>query len=136
MTDTPFGDWLDHYMKSQTPPIDRVELSRRSGVDTATIGRWIRGETRPSTDRLRLIGPVLGVEYGALLTLAGYGAPSEPAPAVVAAPQIDDLALELDAMLNPNSPLDDERRQRLRMLVDALMEVERAGMRRRRRRSA
>ncbi len=136
MTDTPFGDWLDHYMKSQTPPIDRVELSRRSGVDTATIGRWIRGETRPSTDRLRLIAPVLAVDYGALLTLAGYGAPSEPAPTIVATPQIDDLALELNDMLNPNSPLTDERRERLRLIVDQVMEVERAAMKRRRRRSA
>jgi transcriptional regulator with XRE-family HTH domain len=136
MTTTLFGDWLDHYMKSQNPPIDRVELSRRSGVDTATIGRWIRNETRPSTDRLRLIAPVLGVDYGALMTLAGYGAPTEPAPAVMETAPIDPLCLELNDMLDPNSPLDDERRQRLRLIVNQVMEMERGAMKRRRRRSA
>ncbi len=131
-----FGDWLDNYMRSQNPPIDRRELSRRSGVDVSLIGRWIRNDVRPTPDRLRVIAPVLGVDYGNLMTLAGYGAPSEPAPEIVAAPQIDPLAEELDRMLNPNSPLDDERRRRLRLIVDQVMEAERAAMKRRRRRPA
>ncbi len=133
---TLFGDWLDNFMKSQSPPIERRELSRRSGVDVSLIGRWIRNENRPSPERLRAIAPVLGVEFGNLMTLAGYGAPTEPAAEVVAAPQIDELALELDAMLNPHSPLDPDRRDRLRLVVGQVMEAERSAMRRRRKRSS
>ncbi len=133
---TQFGDWLDNFMRSQSPPIDRRELSRRSGVDVSLLGRWIRNDVRPTPDRLRVIAPVLGVDYGNLMTLAGYGAPSEPAPEVVAAPRIDPLAAELDRMLDPHSPLGDERRERLRLIVDQVMEVERATMRRRRKRSS
>ncbi len=133
---TLFGDWLDNFMRSQNPPIDRRELSRRSSVDVSLIGRWIRNDVRPTPDRLRVIAPVLGVDYGNLLTLAGYGAPTEPAPEVVAAPRIDPLAAELDRMLDPNSPLDPERRDKLRLVVNQVMDAERAAMRRRRRRSA
>ncbi len=133
---TQFGDWLDNYMKTQNPPIDRRELSRRSGVDVSLIGRWIRNDVRPTPARLEAIAPVLGVSYGNLMTLAGYGAPSEPAPEVVAVPQIDPLAAELNDMLRPHSPLDADRRERLRLIVDQVMEAERAAMKRRRRRSA
>lgn len=131
---TDFGTWLDTYIASQHPPIGRPELARLSRIDVRTIGRWINGDTRPKPDNLRALAPVLGVSYGELLTLAGYGAPTTPAPEVTAQKAIDPLAYELGDMLDPDLGLPDERRQRLRLIVDQVMEVEREFMKKRRRR--
>jgi transcriptional regulator with XRE-family HTH domain len=128
----PFGDWLADYMRSQSPPIERPELARRSGIDAATLSRWIRNESRPTPDKLRLVAPALRIDYSQLLSLAGYGAPTDAATVAVPVKETDPLAAELDRMLDQNSPLGEERRQRLRLIVDQVMEPERKLMRRRR----
>lgn len=129
-----FGSWLDAYINSQDPPIGRPELARRTDIDVTTIGRWIRGAIRPKPENLRALAPVLGVSYGELLTIAGYGAPTAPteAAAIPKARPLDPLAVELGRMLDPDSPLTDEDRELLRLVVNQVMEPKRKGMRRRR----
>ncbi len=136
-TVTEFGTWLDNYLRSQQPPIGRPELARRTGIDVTTIGRWIRNEIQPTTEKLRLLAPVLGVDHGELLTIAGHGtAPVEPAKSVIATPPMHPLAVELGRMLADNSPMPVDRRERLEMLIDQILEPERKHMRTRRGRTA
>lgn len=127
-----FGTWLSDYMADQHPPITRPELARRSGVDVTTIGRWIRNEIRPGPEKLRLVAPVLGMEYGDLMTIAGYGAPTDPDPELLTKRPMHPLSVEIDRALDPDSGVPEEQRKWLEMTINQLMEVPRKYMRRRR----
>lgn len=128
-----FGPWLTDYMAQQSPPITQAELARRVRADPRTVNRWCRSEVQPSTEHLKLLAPVLGVPYGQLLVRAGHGDPGAELPEAPRPPRLDPLAAELGRMLDPDSPLDDETRTRLRLIVNQVMEAERKNMRRRRR---
>jgi transcriptional regulator with XRE-family HTH domain len=130
---TDFAAWLRDYVDSQQPPITAAEVARRTPVDARTFGRWLHGDVRPTPDKLRAVAPVLGVAYGELLTRAGYGAATQPEPAAFERRPLDVLAVELDRMLDPASPLGDSDRDWLRLMVDQAMEVKRPLMRKRRR---
>lgn len=130
----PFGRWLRQRMDESRPPIDAAELARRCGANSSTVGRWLRGETRPSPDTLKLLPPVLGVDYGDLLVLAGYGRPSDTLTAMIEPRALSHrLAVEIDQMLADDSPLPADRRMRLEVLLDAVVDPDRKAMRRRRR---
>lgn len=49
-----------------------ARLARHSGLDPTLIGRWERGETRPTDTNLRKLAPAIGVPYEELLRLCEY----------------------------------------------------------------
>lgn len=131
---TEFGYFVMAKMAEHDPPLSQAELARRTGVGQATISRWIFSPGRPNSEKLRLLANTLGVDYTQLLTIAGYGAPSEDITDALSElrPEVDPLSGELSAMLAPGSALSDEDRAFLRHTVDRLIDPYRRTMRRRR----
>lgn len=52
------------------------ELARAAGTSNSVVGRWMRGESRPSATKLRDVADGLHVDYEQLLVRAGYIAES------------------------------------------------------------
>lgn len=87
-----FGEYFESLLRA-SEFANRAELAAASGVDPGTLGRWIRGETRPTLDKLSLVAPHLKVRPGDLAVAAGLATmeklgmvgppPSAPLPAVV-----------------------------------------------------
>lgn len=50
--------------------LSQAELARRAGKPTSVIGRWERGEVRPSLETLRELIRAAGLELGFTLTNA------------------------------------------------------------------
>jgi transcriptional regulator with XRE-family HTH domain len=50
--------------------ISQAELARRAGKPTSVIGRWERGEVKPSLETLREVIRAAGLELGFLLSNA------------------------------------------------------------------
>lgn len=131
--DVTFGAWLEARMADQRPPVSRAEVKRRTGVSLSTVSRWINDDARPTVDNLTLLAPLLSVGRSELLLRAGYS----PDPEVAAAPLsevrvVDPLAAEIDRMLDPASPLTEEDRHTLRILLERMVEPHRKVMKRRR----
>jgi transcriptional regulator with XRE-family HTH domain len=85
-----------------------ADLSRASGVDATTIGRWVRGEKDPTIPLLRSVAPHLGVRLGDLLIRAGLATAAElgtigapPPPRAPLPPQVQRV---LSILLNPRVP--------------------------------
>lgn len=131
---TEFGYFVMAKMAEHDPPLSQAELARRTGVGQATISRWIFTPGRPNPEKLRLLADTLGVEYTALMTIAGYGAPSEDIADALSdlRPEVDPLSAELSAMLAEGSPLSEDERAFLKHTVDRLIDPYRRTMRRRR----
>jgi transcriptional regulator with XRE-family HTH domain len=130
---TEFGYFLMAKMADHEPPLSQAELARKTGVGQASISRWIYGSGRPEVTKLKLLAPVIDVEYDELLTLAGYGKPSDDLSGAIAGLRdVEPLARELSAMLDAGSPLSSEERELLRQMIDRLMAPYRRSMRRRR----
>jgi transcriptional regulator with XRE-family HTH domain len=49
-----------------------ARLAKTSGINSPVIGRWERGESRPSPANLERLAPSLGVPYEELLKMAGF----------------------------------------------------------------
>lgn len=131
---TEFGYFLVSKMAKHEPPLSQAELARRTGVGQASISRWIYKPGRPEPEKLRLLADALDVDYDDLLTLAGYGRPSDDVTSALASARldIDQLASELSAMLEGESPLTDDDRAYIRNTVDRIIDPYRRAMRRRR----
>lgn len=124
-----FGNWLAAAMRKKQ--ISRGELADKVGVDATTISRWITGKNQPQTIHCHPLAEALGEDPGEVLTRAGHGRPAENVKPVKQL--IDPLAVEIDRMLGPTSPLSDSERDRIRLLVDAQLAPYRDRMRRARR---
>lgn len=131
---TEFGYFLMRKMAAHEPPLSQAELARLVGIGQATISRWIYKPQLPDPEKLRITAPVLGMTYGELLTVAGYGEPSSDISAALSGlrPDVDALAAELSAMLSPSSPLPEADRELLRTMIDRLIDPYRRTMRARR----
>ena len=131
---TEFGYFVMRKMADLDPPLNQTELARRSGVGQATISRWIFKDGRPEADKLRQLAVTLEVDYHELLAIAGYGKPSEDVAEALAdlRPDVDELALEMSAMLNVGSALTEDDRAFIRGMVDRIIDPYRKKMRRRR----
>ncbi len=51
---------------------NQSELAREIHTAPSVLGRWMSGENRPTTDKLRQVARGLRVDYGQLLERAGY----------------------------------------------------------------
>jgi len=89
-----FGEYFDGLLKA-SEFANRVELAEASGVDPGTLGRWSRGEIKPTLDKLIKVAPHLKVRAGDLAVAAGLatmeelgmiGAPPAPVP-----PEVRDI---------------------------------------------
>jgi transcriptional regulator with XRE-family HTH domain len=49
-----------------------ADLTRRLGVSTGAVSRWMRGDRRPSTHSCDLIADAFGVDTDLVLSLAGH----------------------------------------------------------------
>jgi transcriptional regulator with XRE-family HTH domain len=131
---TEFGYFLLRAMAAHEPPLKQAELARRVGVGSATISRWIFKDGQPEAEKLRPLAEVLGVRYGKMLTLAGYGEPEVDVAEELAKlrPDLDPLAVELSQVLDDASPLPPAERDLLRQMVDRMIDPYRRTMRARR----
>lgn len=131
---TEFGYFLMRKMADHEPPLSQAELARRTGVGQASISRWIYKPGRPEISKLRLLASALEIEYDELMTIAGYGKPSDDITDALSGlrPDVDPLAIELSTMIDDASPLSDGERELLRQMVDRLIDPYRRPMRRRR----
>jgi transcriptional regulator with XRE-family HTH domain len=69
MTIIEFSEWLEHMLKEQQ--MSAAELSRRSGVDEATISRARSADRMPSPDSLIAIASALKVTPAEAFRAAG-----------------------------------------------------------------
>jgi len=51
---------------------NQSELGREMRTSSSVLGRWMSGENRPTTDKLRQVADGLHVDYEQLLVRAGY----------------------------------------------------------------
>jgi transcriptional regulator with XRE-family HTH domain len=130
---TEFGYFVLRKMADHDPPLSQAELGRRTGVGQSTISRWIFSPGRPNTEKLKLLASALNIDYNGLLTIAGYGQPSEDIAEALSGlrSDVDPLAEELSSMLDERSPLTDGDRAFLRNTVDRIIDPYRRTMRRR-----
>jgi transcriptional regulator with XRE-family HTH domain len=130
---TPFGLFIERQMAEHQPPLSQSTLARRAKVSPASVSRWLREPGRPDADSLRRLAEALDTDYDDLLAAAGYGRPSADIGEALAGlrPQVDPLAAELSAMLDPGSALGDDDRVFLQHMVDRLIDPYRRKMRRR-----
>lgn len=75
---------MDEWAQFRTLLRDRLSergalarLAKASGLNSPVIGRWEKGESRPSPANLERLAPALGVPYEDLLKMSGY-LPGEP----------------------------------------------------------
>lgn len=110
-----FGEYFEALLKA-SEFANRAELAAASGVDPGTLGRWIRGETRPTLDKLSLVAPHLKVRPGDLAVAAGLATMEKlgmvgPPPA----PPLPDIVREIiERLAAPQTP------RRRRALVNHL----------------
>lgn len=102
-------------------------------TDPSVVTRWLNGEARPSIKLLERIAPVLGRPVNELVA-AAYpeavkGAAKTSAPK---SRRLHPLADELDRQLDQASPLSDDERQRVVVIVEAGLAPNRSKMKRRR----
>lgn len=71
-----FGEYFDALLRA-SEFANRVELGEASGVDPGTLGRWSRGEIRPTLDKLIRVAPHLGVRAGDMAVAAGLATREE-----------------------------------------------------------
>lgn len=89
MTSPPAG-WPDYLTAALSRArLNRVELSRVTGIDSSLVSRWLAGRAQPGIPHLRRLSRALGVPLLTLLVAAGHlepheaglrGAPEPPEP--------------------------------------------------------
>lgn len=131
---TELGWWLLSEMTARN--LSQTDLAIRMGVAQATISRWIYQAIRPDTDKLAQLADALMLDEAQradLFRRAGHTLASVQADETVKAPQpMHVLAVEIQRMLAAESPLSDDDRRVLEMLLDRVIEPYRKVMRRRR----
>lgn len=83
---TTFGEWLDKELKDQG--IKKIDLARRTGVDSGAITRYIKGERFPDVPTLAAIADGLGINYEIIMRVAIGKSPTGNA-------EIDPISQEL-----------------------------------------
>lgn len=112
-----------------------ADLARAAGVRDGMLSKWLHGREQPSIASLRKLAGPLRVKVIDLAVLAGRVDPAEiePETTVVTRHQaMHPLALELARMLAEDSPLTDQQRDRLIIVVDHSVDPYRRPMKRRR----
>jgi transcriptional regulator with XRE-family HTH domain len=108
-----------------------THFARDAGIDPGTVSRWIRNLERPSVRLLERAAPKLRRDVREMVAVA-YPEGTDESAAPVDRPASHPLALELARMLAESSPLTDEQRERLVIVVDHSMDPYRRRMKRRR----
>lgn len=103
------------------------DLSIAAGVSPSSIHRVMFGTMRPGVDVLHRIAQALDLNPDQLVKFV-YG--SRPGPGEPDRPTLHPRVAELQRMLDPESPLTDEDRKLLEILVDRIMDPHRRDMRR------
>jgi transcriptional regulator with XRE-family HTH domain len=110
-----------------------ADIARATGdeITRAMLGKWFAGRERPSDASLRKLARHIKAPLPDLLVLAGRNDAAElgtlPVPFV--APVLDSLVRELNDVLAANSPVPPDLQQKVRLLVDAVLEEPRRFMR-------
>lgn len=102
-------------------------FARAAGRDPSVIHRWIYGVTVPTARVLAEVAPALRIPEADLIA-AAYS----PDPDAKLEPErVPEIVAELAQMLRSESPLSDEDRQILSLMIGRLIEPYRKVMRRR-----
>lgn len=91
---------------------NQSELARATHTAPSVVGRWLNGENRPTTEKLRQVASGLHVDYGTLLVRAGYLEETRNARS----PRHADLCAKLDQLT-----LTDEEYRLLDYVVSAMV---------------
>lgn len=111
-----------------------TEFARAAGIHPSTISKWLSGGEKPTLRKLEPVARLLEMDVDVLMRWAyPVGPSSQTEPETTPADTTPELAVELARMLSPRSPLTDEERSQLALLVDTSMRHYRPAMRRRRR---
>ncbi|HEY8452150.1 MAG: helix-turn-helix transcriptional regulator [Micromonosporaceae bacterium] len=125
-----WGTWIATLREQAR--LSRTELARAAGVSRVTVHRWETGRQRPERAHLvTRVAEVLGADATQALAAAGMYPPATGSPGRRAAGHdLHPLARELDQLLRTLGRHD---RDRLELLVDALLTPYRPRRRGRRR---
>lgn len=97
----------------------QIGFARDLQVSPSTVSRWIFDSKRPSAEMLQKISVTLGIDIGDLLdAMLDVSPPKEP----TVGRSIDPLAFALSEFLAGDSPLSDDEKQRLRMIVEHILQ--------------
>jgi transcriptional regulator with XRE-family HTH domain len=114
-----FAIWLAETMR--TKRISRGDVAEAVDVDPTTVSRWITKNAQPQHEKIRPLAKLLKEPYPEVLARAGYGRQKPAENVEPIRRELDDLAVELGKMLQDSSPLTDEEREKLRIVIDAGM---------------
>jgi transcriptional regulator with XRE-family HTH domain len=112
----------------------QADIARVAGIVPSLLSKWFRGLEQPNFTSLEKLATGLQVPLRDLIALSGRLPEGEVGERPVPPPPIlvNPLALELDRMLDDESPLSDEDRHAIRTIVDRVIAPYRRQMRRRR----
>lgn len=116
--------------------LDRqADISRATGISGSLLSKWFHGFERPSMASLHKLADGLVVPFRDLVILSGRASSDELDGSEVIEPPDDGLpplARELARMLAEESPLSDDQRHTLTVVIDHAVGPYRPYMRRRR----
>jgi transcriptional regulator with XRE-family HTH domain len=129
-----FADYLRRAIEAAGFPTVS-QFARAAGVEPSVVFAWLDGRRRPTIRLLERIAPVLGLDTNELVAAAYPEASKGPRPVAPMPRKLHPMADEVDRQLDPGSPLNDDERQRLIVVVEAGLAPGRLKMRPRRRRA-
>jgi transcriptional regulator with XRE-family HTH domain len=101
-----------------------ADLARAAGVRPAMISKWFRGLERPGIASLRRVSTELQIPLPELMVLCGHSSRMEIAPDGLQSVErpTASLALRIDFLLGPDSPIPPKERRRFAELVEIVID--------------
>lgn len=108
-----------------------TQFARKANADPSVVFAWLRGDRRPTIRSIERFAPVLGLRIETVVA-AAYPEATNTTVAPLARRPLHPLAAEVDRLLGDESPLTDEERQRVTVVVETAVHPYRTKGRRKR----
>jgi transcriptional regulator with XRE-family HTH domain len=129
---TELGRWLLDEMDRRG--LSQTALAAGMGIGQATISRWIYTDIQPERDKIMRLADALTLavaERAELSAITGLNLAADPDRPTATVPAMHPRAAEIARMLAPDSPISEDDRHVLELLLERIVDPYRKVMRRR-----